>query len=95
MYTYPEEFIIRPLFLPTDEKYGMWPGAFFAPVSEGWKDTEVVARGQPDPCVPGSLGARSAPLGARLGRREKAFSGENLKVLKIGLCACAIMNSSG
>ena len=28
MYTYPEEFIIRPPFLPTDEEYGVLPGAF-------------------------------------------------------------------
>ena len=64
MYTYPKEFIIRPPFLPTDEEYGGLPGAF-SPLCLGagrtLKFMEVAARGQPNPCVSGSLGARSAP----------------------------------
>ena len=108
MYTYPKEFIICPPFLPTDEEYGGLPGAF-TPLCLGaartLKFVEVATRGQPDPCVSGSLGAQLA-LGWRLvgdrcppwEEREGIFWRKFL-VLKIGLCAidcaCAVMNSLG
>ena len=109
MYTYPEEFIIRPPFLPTDEEYGVLPG-FFSPLClRAERTLKLSPRGslllvaQAPHCLYSRhhLYYRSigACIGTRSGREDKAFSGKNVQCLNFNppavVCACAIMNYSG